>query len=153
MWVTELNLQIARKTITRKPKWMNIAVVNPLKEWLLETTEPGEGSYVGYKDKGSTKDALQTASRKTLFPFYRDWCIRRDYPIESHVNFTRKVIQASPYKIQAVRRSQGVYIKGLKLKDEMLSTDYLYGGTMMDGDVLEGQDTSKVEEIKVNEEL
>jgi phage/plasmid-associated DNA primase len=104
--------------------------INHLLHWVQEEITQGQGIYIGYKPPKSYKSLLDDTSRKNLYPAYISWCERKNIPYENHIKFTYDlldILAQEGYKCEKVRRSKGMFVTGIDLREDVLDRDYLLG--------------------------
>nr|YP_009710004.1 putative phage/plasmid DNA primase [Coleochaete scutata]QFU80109.1 putative phage/plasmid DNA primase [Coleochaete scutata] len=104
--------------------------INPLLLWTSEEIISGQGAFIGYQVKEGPKAEREGAMRKTLYPTYRTWCGKHGTKPLSHRRFSRELIQTlntTGLHAELSRKTEGMYIKGVVLRDHVFERDYAYG--------------------------
>jgi phage/plasmid-associated DNA primase len=104
--------------------------INHLLHWVQEEVTLGPGAYIGYKPMKNYRNLLDDTSRRNLYPAYISWCERKNIPFDNHQRFTYDIVLTltqEGYVCEKIRKSKGMYITGVTLKDEICDRDYLLG--------------------------
>lgn len=121
----------------------SLEALNPITSWIRDEIEPGEGAFVGFTIKRDHKSDLEVKRRRTLYPTFRMWAERREITALSHRTFTSDLIVAlkkEGYKdVAKTRRTEGMFIEGIRIKDLAYDRDHVYGSTLDLKDELKGQ--------------
>lgn len=107
--------------------------INTLLQWVNEEITVGPGAYLGYKPYKNYKSILDNSSRIDLYPAYISWCERKSIPFDNHLKFSYEIMDTltqKGYKCSKQRKSKGMYITGVKLRDEVKDRDYLIGSQL-----------------------
>ena len=91
--------------------------------------------------------------RQLLFPFYCDWCNKHDVKPISHNTFTKSLIDLTPFPTRKVRKLNGIYIKGIQLKPEVLNRDNRFGGEIAETKLLNGLNVDKPDTVHIYQDL
>ena len=107
--------------------------LNPLRLYVKEALQIGEGSFLGLKPKGE-KETRDFASRVMLYPTYLDFLYRRGFkqPV-SHNLFTTLLMSACEQlgiKVEKVRKLSGTYIEGIIVRPNYYNPDMAAGGPL-----------------------
>ena len=112
----------------------SLEALNPITSWIRDEIEPGEGAFVGFTIKRDLKSDLEVKKRRTLYPTFRMWAERREITALSHRTFTSDLLvslKKEGYKdVAKVRRTEGMYIEGIRIKDTAYDRDHVYGSTL-----------------------
>lgn len=112
----------------------NLEALNPLTSWIRDEIEPGEGAFVGFTMKRDLKGDLEVQKRRTLYPTYRMWAERREIKSMGHRTFTSDLLTALKSegysKVVKVRRTEGIFIEGIRIKDHAYDRDHIFGSTL-----------------------
>jgi hypothetical protein len=83
-----------------------------------------------------------------------DWCQKHSFIPESHRSFIPTLKRNLPFPIEKVNRSEGVFLKGISLKPEVINRDYTYGGKLLDENPQIGPvEIKDPEKVRVSENL
>ena len=94
--------------------------LNPLKDWVNEELEPGEGAYVAYVVNPDKEAKRRAAESGGLYPYYYFYCLRLGEKPLGHKYFTEGLKTNVPWNIERVRKNAGAYIKGVQIKPSVL---------------------------------
>nr|QUX32895.1 hypothetical protein [Blidingia minima] len=72
---------------------------------------------------------------------------------ESHRNFTQAVIQASPFKVEKIRKREGVYLRGIELSKLVLERDNKLRGELLGLAMFGELDITDPEKVQIDEKL
>lgn len=134
-WIFQQDLEEAKYYV--KTHLVNTSEINnPLKQWChecLQKVGKSSGSYLGVKMGSNQNELIEAQRRGLLYPFYEQWCIRRDYVPIKHNKFSTELLNQfdSSSGVSIVKRNQGKFILGLKLKDEVGTKDNNYAGPLI----------------------
>jgi phage/plasmid-associated DNA primase len=148
-WVYGLDMETAIKVI-QEPQIMlpgitleskeELRSLNPIRTWVEEDLEKGQGSYVGYKTfNKDTKALVEVQRRGLLYPSYYSFCEKRGLIALNHKLFSGElvnILQSEGYKVKRIRRTEGSYIEGVQLKQASFDRDRSYGGPIIWKDTL-----------------
>lgn len=104
--------------------------INLLLQWVTEEVTEGPGAYLGYKPYKNYKSIFDNSSIIDLYPAYISWCERKNFSIDNHSKFSYEILDVltqEGYKCSKQRKTKGIYITGVKLRDEVKDRDYLLG--------------------------
>lgn len=108
-------------------------ILNPLRIYVQEALEEGEGAFLGLKPKGD-KETRDFSSRLMLYPTYLDFQYRRGlHQSVSHITFTTLLMSACEelgIKVEKSKKPSGTYIKGVIVRPNYYSPDIAAGGTL-----------------------
>lgn len=107
--------------------------INILLQWVIEEITVGPGAYLGYKPYKNYNSILDNSSRIDLYPAYISWCERKNIPYDNHLKFSYEIMDVltqEGYNCSKQRKTKGMYITGVKLKDEVKDRDYLIGSQL-----------------------
>ena len=94
-------------------------ILNPLRLFVREALEKGEGAFLGLKPKGE-KETRDFASRLMLYPTYLHFQYTRGLSLNvSHKTFTTLLMSACKelgIKLEKVRKPSGIYIEGIMVR-------------------------------------
>lgn len=148
-WVYGLDMETSIKVI-QEPHIMlpgitleskeELRSLNPIRTWVEEDLEKGQGSYVGYKTfNKDTKALVEVQRRGLLYPSYNSFCEKRGLMALNHKLFSGElvnILQSEGYKVKRIRRTEGSYIEGVQLKQASFDRDRSYGGPIIWKDTL-----------------
>jgi P4 family phage/plasmid primase-like protien len=107
---------------------------NPIVSWIREEIEPGEGAFVGFTMKRDLKSDLEVQRRRTLYPTFKMWAERREIKSIGHRSFTSDLLltlrNEGYMKVAKIRRTEGMFIEGIRIKDLAYTRDHVYGSTL-----------------------
>lgn len=125
-----------------------IQTLNPIKTWISEELETGEGAHLGFVVSNDPKSQLEHQRRGLLYPAYIHYCSKQGITPLKHGLFTREFIKTAQdlgLSVRKGRTSTGIFIHGLKLKDFIYDRDRTFGGPIL----LEAKPVHKVETTDV----
>jgi phage/plasmid-associated DNA primase len=101
-------------------------VMNPLRLYVQEALQKGEGAFLGLKPKGE-KETRDFASRLMLYPTYLNFQYKRGLSLNvSHKTFTTLLMSACEelgIKVEKVRKPSGIYIEGIMVRPNYYNPD------------------------------
>ena len=105
--------------------------LNPLIKWISEDLKHTDGTWIGFSTETSPEKILLSARKHlSLYPSYLLFCLKRGIKPLNHNRFTQELVQTCVYMnipIKKVRRNTGIYIYGLSVKPETLTTEAQIG--------------------------
>ena len=108
-------------------------ILNPLRVFVQEALEEGEGASLGLKPKGE-KQSRDFASRHMLYDTYLDFCYKRGLPSNvSHKTFAANLISACEelgMKVRRVKKPAGTYMEGVVVSPLYWNPDVSAGGPL-----------------------
>jgi hypothetical protein len=136
-WINGLSKEIVYDTL-KKPYLLSTAEfaqiteneTNPILRWAKEEIEKGNGSFLGCKMNTGLQGEQDFQLRKPLYPAYERWSRREGVKALSPKLFSFNIIDVFTklgYIVRKERKTAGIYIHGIKLKDEIFSRDYILG--------------------------
>jgi phage/plasmid-associated DNA primase len=108
-------------------------ILNPLRLFVREALEEGEGAFLGLKPRGE-KEVRDFAGRLMLYPTYLKFQYKRGLSQNcSHNTFSTLVMSACEdvgIKVEKIRKPSGIYIKGVMVKPNYYNPNIAAGGAL-----------------------
>jgi phage/plasmid-associated DNA primase len=133
-WVNQINESEARAILAQKtiPSLNQSAQdlveqSNPILRWAKEELEAGDGAFLGCKTGTGIKADLEFQLRKSLYPAYDRWSRAEGQRALSAKQFSHwivDILKSIGFDTKKERRSQGYFIAGIQLKEQVFQRDY-----------------------------
>jgi P4 family phage/plasmid primase-like protien len=130
LYLTQMNDKVPSLSLSIKE---SAEEINPLIKWVRDDIVLGEGAYIGFKVDEGPKAILEGSRRMALYPAYRLWCKKHDKTPLNHINFTSSLmetLQGEGIEAEKFRRTEGYFIKGICLKQNVFDRDNIYGAPL-----------------------